>query len=557
MNKTKKQALFARKLKEQQKQFVASIPKKIEAITQQLTQLSSLNHAALQERMQQGYMLLHTLSGSAGTFGCPEVGQQSKALEKKIKQLKDTALTPQDLMQIELLLKNLTDSTNNHTHESLNQVLQDTALHHPENLRIILVEDDAILAELLTNQLTNFGYQVTVLPNLNNLESAIVEIKPNLVICDIVIEDDALAGTEALKKLIEKPHIAALNLAIIFISGRDDMEARLEAVRAKCAGYFHKPINIPLLMDKVYELTTIEKHNPYQILIVDDDVTLTNLMKHILEHAGMEVAIANDPFDALQKMEHPRPDLILMDVHMPKCSGTELAQVIRQHQNYLGIPILFLSADDDKDLHMSALIDGGDDFITKPIQPDILVSITESKAYRSRQLNRQMTEDSLTGLYNHSFTENEIEREINRADRTHRYFSLAMIDLDFFKAVNDTYGHGVGDEVLRSLSYLLKKRLRLTDVIGRYGGEEFLVVMPETSIEDAVCLINEIKDSFSAMPFFNPEDERVFYVTLSAGIASFPECHTREELMTLADQALYQAKEKGRNQVVCATPYTP
>jgi diguanylate cyclase (GGDEF)-like protein len=232
---------------------------------------------------------------------------------------------------------------------------------------------------------------------------------------------------------------------------------------------------------------------------------------------------------------------------MPECTGLELAQVIRQMETYLSIPIVYLSSETDRDKQLEAVGLGGDDFLEKPIKPSHLVAAVTSRIERYRKLRALMLHDSLTGLFNHTTTKERLAQEIARAKRFNFTFSFALLDLDLFKSVNDTHGHLAGDRVLKSLSQLLMRRLRSLDTVGRYGGEEFAVILPNTSLETAVTVMDEIRMGFEHIHHHSGENE--FAVTFSCGVAQFPDCQSVGDLIDTADKALYDAKHQGRNAV--------
>jgi len=199
---------------------------------------------------------------------------------------------------------------------------------------------------------------------------------------------------------------------------------------------------------------------------------------------------------------------------------------------------------------MEALRLGGDDFLTKPVQISHLISSVASRTLRSRTLRALMIRDSLTGLLNHTATEERLIAEVARAQRHHRLLAYTLIDLDNFKKVNDTYGHATGDRVLVSLARLLQQRLRKSDVIGRIGGEEFVIIFTDTDGPTAVRVLNEIRERFSFVRHTGGGQH--FYVTLSGGVAGYPEHLEAVSLSEAADRALYEAKQQGRNRVVLA-----
>ena len=236
---------------------------------------------------------------------------------------------------------------------------------------------------------------------------------------------------------------------------------------------------------------------------------------------------------------------------MPLCNGKELVSIIRQQDRYVAIPIVFLSAETNRQQRQSALSLGADDFLTKPIGPSELVAAISARATRARHIRRFLIRDSLTGLLNHQAVEEELAREFARAERLNQPLAIAIIDLDHFKRINDSHGHVVGDHVLRSFARLLQQRLRKSDLMGRHGGEEFLVALPNTSLVEALTLIDTVRSSFAALHHYGPAG--MFGVTFSAGIAGYPQHRSLIGMMQAADQALYQAKREGRNRVVVDT----
>ncbi len=178
-----------------------------------------------------------------------------------------------------------------------------------------------------------------------------------------------------------------------------------------------------------------------------------------------------------------------------------------------------------------------------------------SKAERYRGLRRLMVEDSLTGLYNHVKTKTLLQQTLLLADRQGVPVSYAILDIDHFKQVNDTYGHTTGDKVIKSLARYLRLRMRRSDVVGRYGGEEFVVVLFDSTPEDALERVEALRRGFSGI--FHQTDQGLFAATFSAGIAHFPAYATMMELMVAADDALYASKRAGRNRCTLAERSIP
>ena len=331
-----------------------------------------------------------------------------------------------------------------------------------------------------------------------------------------MIENKPMTAT-AVKKIKDDSN---RQLSIIFFSDKDNFNIRHECVQAGGDDFFTIPLDVSRLIDRVDSLTNDENTNPYHVLIVDDDPEQVSYYALVLQQAGMITSVASDPKKVLDILSESKPDLILMDMYMPDCDGPELAAIIRQQEAFVSIPIVFLSFESNKEIQYEAIRHGGDDFLTKPIKPGFLISSVISKAERNRTLRYFMERDSLTGLLNHVKLKEALSNEVLRAERTEAELCFAMIDIDHFKQVNDVHGHMTGDRVLKSLSRLLQDRLRRTDVIGRYGGEEFAVILINTDQENSEKIMNDIRESFSQIRQVSSEGD--FYVTFSCGIASFP-----------------------------------
>ena len=413
---------------------------------------------------------------------------------------------------------------------------------------IYLCDDEPDQVSQLLHHLRCFGHEVVHFEDTDTFFNAVITRRPDAIIMDVQFPQGNTAGTEtlaSLNKLTGEP------LPSIVLSAHGDFHSRLSAVRAGCNGYFTKPVKPLDLMLAVDELTTPSDEEPLRILIVDDEPEVAAYHALLLEQAGMAVQQVNPPADALTALERFSPDLLLVDVYMPVCSGEELANIIRQQPEHVGLPIIYLSSETDSQKQLSAMTAGVEAFITKPVIPDELVSAVTLRAERLRLLRSLMTRDSMTGLYNHSTTTELISKALAQAHRDNTQHAMAMIDIDHFKAVNDTHGHLAGDQVIITLARLLKTRLRMSDIIGRYGGEEFVVLLKGVSDERACALIDALRHDFAQVDFHAGGTR--FRCTFSAGISRFPNHPSTESLRLSADQALYRAKHQGRNQVVTST----
>lgn len=342
----------------------------------------------------------------------------------------------------------------------------------------------------------------------------------------------------------------APDLPMVALSASTDLRLQLQAIRAGCSASFTKPPDLQDLLAVLGRLLSPPETEPYRVLVVEDSRTMAAFITATLEQAGMVCTTVLDPLQALEVLPDFRPDLVLTDMYMPVCTGMELAALIRRNPAYLGIPIVYLSAETDTGKQLQALRTGGDDFLTKPIQPSHLISSVQIRAERTRLLRSQMLKDSLTGLLNHATLKERLAAESSRARRSGAPLSFAMVDIDHFKAVNDTHGHPIGDRVILALARLLQNRLRRSDIVGRYGGEEFGVILPDTTQAEAAELMDRLRQDFARISHQGAGGP--FSVTFSCGVAFFEDRSDAGTLGEAADAALYEAKRGGRNRVVTA-----
>ncbi|RPI21583.1 MAG: response regulator, partial [Chloroflexota bacterium] len=412
---------------------------------------------------------------------------------------------------------------------------------------IYLVDPDSAQAESLAAQIRYFGYRVEIVKHIDRLVESIDSTMPDAVLIRATFSGDSFDGEDVINHILEThPE----GLPVVFLSDSADLRARLKAIRLGGKAYFTRPIDVGYLVDRLDRLCASADTEPFRVLIVDDNEQLAWINAMNLKRAGMQVQVITKPLELFPLLEEFNPDLLLLDIYMPGCTGLELATVIRQMKAFLGLPIVFLSAESDRDKQLGAVSLGGDDFLPKPIKPEHLISAVTSRIERYRQLRALMLRDSLTGLFNHTAVRERLSQEIANAERHHVPLAGAMIDLDHFKQVNDQFGHACGDRVLKALSHMLTHRLRRSDIVGRYGGEEFLVILPNTSGEGAYTLLDELRASFAQISHICGEQE--FRATFSCGVAAFMKHDTLASLSESADRALYHAKQGGRNCVKLA-----
>lgn len=542
--------------------FIAQLPQRLEGGLQLFEQMlqdpNNLQYAKALHRF------FHSLKGTSRTFGFSGLDPALIRGEICATRLLETPEQQTDQWQQQLqavfhelhhgIMQNQStpqDDSSLAENNSATTLLTDTPFPVINN-RIYLCDDEALPIEYLATQLSCFGYDCHIFHSTQAIYEAIVQQRPNVIIMDLSFPESSKAGTAFLNSIKNEftPQIPS-----ILLSAHNDFDARLCAVRVGTAAYFHKPAKAIDIVAVLDTLTKEKQREPFRILIVDDEPELANYHAVLLEQAGMHTQVITEPDTILERIQTFRPDMILMDMYMPQCSGKEVAKVIRQIPEFVALPIVYLSSEQDQEKRFSAMQAGVEDFVTKPVAPQELVKTVTLRADRMRTLRAYMIKDSMTGLYNHTTSSELLNTALLNAQRENKPLTFVMIDIDFFKHINDTHGHPVGDQVIIGLARLMQQRLRASDLIGRYGGEEFAIILPDTDSETAFGLIEQLRQDFARISFNGTEDS--FSCTISAGIASYPAQNNTEMLLQEADQALYRAKHAGRNQVVVCVNPTP
>ncbi len=550
------------KLKALRVTYKAQLPKRMTEI--QLSWEALMRGDKTPDLRHNFHRLVHSLAGSAGTFGFMSVGEKARLLEHSIHSIVESDLhLPRVIMvQIAQHLADLTLAVDsdmailpellspvdekNVVSEVFEQVLPDSISALPTKRTLFVIENDEAVAEEIALQLSIYGWEVKIFSHTNDVKRALQSEVPTALLVDIMLAEDDISGTEFILQFKDKLNYP--ETPTVIISSRWDWESRLAAARAGVDAYYVKPIDFVALAERLDALTLKHTQEQFRVLVVEDEKLLAAHYAEVLTQANMDVRTTVTLKDVLENLNHFEPELLLLDLYMPHCNGIDMAKVIRQDDRFNDLPIVFLSTESGRQLQLAAMQSGADDFLQKPINNNDLISAVISRATRFRTLRQLIRQDSMTGLLNHIALKLQLEIEISRHQRTHEPMSVVMLDIDKFKHVNDTYGHPMGDRVIKSLSQLLQKRLRKTDVIGRYGGEEFAVVMSNTSLKEAEKVMNSIREHFEKIRH-NSNDSHEFGCTFSAGISAFPFFNSVATVLQASDQALYQAKTQGRNRV--------
>jgi two-component system, cell cycle response regulator len=296
----------------------------------------------------------------------------------------------------------------------------------------------------------------------------------------------------------------------------------------------------------------------FLILTVDDDTDNLTIVSRTLQHEGFRVEKAQNGEQALQKLKDCSPDLVLLDINMPGISGLQMLKHLRPTEPH--VPIIFVSARSETEDVIRGLDAGADDYICKPFDPHELLArvraqlrikdLTARLAAANSRLQELVDIDDLTGLYNMRSIYARLDNELVRAKRYDRAVSVVMMDIDNFKKVNDNHDHLFGSFVLSEVGKIIRANIRSVDFAARYGGDEFLVALPETSAAGAELFANRLRTVIEAHVFTNKSDSMKLTASLGVGVA-----HPAKELIDgrglvrTADHALYEAKRLGKNRV--------
>lgn len=549
---------FEEHLKKLKLEYSSQLPAKLQVIKTDWQQLITHWDHVLLTTLHRN---IHSLIGTSGTFGFIDISKTARELETLIKPLKendDSGFTPDDALKTDfdrlfLQLESFLPRPESPQQNNIAETPKTPAPKHgyplsgtvPVNTFIYYLDDDIAAPELLMQNLGSYGFFAKHFSKLADFLAAVEEKKPQLVILDLVIPEANETEIFELAKRLKQQDIY-----VVILSSRDDFAPRLAAVRAMIDAYVLKPADVPSLVNTIRTLLKLNLNKPSHIIIVDDQDAVARYYAGVLESEEIHVTTLTDPTQLIKTLDCSHTDLMIFDLNMPDINGAELAAVVRQYEEYQSIPILFLSADTSLDKKTWLLQVGSDDLLSKDMPTDKLVSQVKSRMDRSKKLTTLMYQDSLTGLLNHAQIQLAADRVFQHCKRKVTKCVIGMIDIDKFKQVNDKYGHIQGDKVIKGLAQLLQQRLRSTDYIGRFGGEEFMLVLPDITINDAGKLLNNLRKAFSKIDF--QDGDKVFNVSFSAGLAENTNMEDFMDQLRESDEALYRAKNKGRN-LVCAS----
>ncbi|MCC6918658.1 MAG: PleD family two-component system response regulator [Alphaproteobacteria bacterium] len=451
--------------------------------------------------------------------------------------------------------------------------------------RVLVVDDIAANVKLLEAKLAAEYFDVISAYNGPDGIRLANEHKPDIILLDVMMPGmDGFEVCRRLKSAKETAHIP-----VVMVTALDQPSDRVQGLDAGADDFLTKPVNDISLFARVKSLVRLkmmtdelrmreatgqslgivdasEVLNPMadiggRVLLVEDRETTLRKTAEGLAGGGYTVDTTGDPVDALMKARENDFDLVILSLSLQNTDGMRLCSQLKSLESTRHTPILALVEEGDTKRLVRALEIGINDYLIRPIDKNELLARTKTQIKRKRysdklRQNLQMSleaaiTDQLTGLYNRRYMTRHLATQIASAHETKKPLSFLIMDIDFFKAVNDTYGHDVGDEILRGFASRLKSNVRGIDLACRYGGEEFVVIMPETDVAFAYAVAERLRQSVADLPFPVNHPNSPLTVTVSIGITSIEKpTDTSDTVLKRADQALYRAKRDGRNRVV-------
>ena len=451
--------------------------------------------------------------------------------------------------------------------------------------RVLVVDDILSNVKLLEAKLSAEYFEVATAYGGLEALTKIEQHEPDIVLLDVMMP--GMDGFEVCRRIKQNPKTA--HLPVVMVTALDQPADRVTGLEAGADDFLTKPVDDAALFARVRSLvrlkmmtdelrmrestgqsmglidpaeTLVDGSPSGRILLIEDRPESAAWFKTSLQPQNEVVAV--DSFEeALVRVKGGDPDLIVVSLSLRGFDGLRLCSQLRSLPEGRNVPILVLVSDGDRRKLTQALEMGVNDYLTRPVDKNELVARVRTQLRKKRysdrlrhnvQLSLEMAiTDQLTGLHNRRYMGRHLDTLIANAERSCRPIAFLILDIDHFKSVNDTYGHDIGDEVLREFAGRISANVRGIDLACRYGGEEFVVVMPETDMELASTVAERLRRSVEATPFAISREPHTLNVTISIGIAgSEPGGDTPDALLHRADQALYRAKREGRNRVVAA-----
>lgn len=493
----------------------------------------------------------HNIAGSATLFGYADASNLARRLEELLQteeplKLKGKVIDLIQTLEAELGFDPLSQPIPDFDTRPQQQDLLDSSVNpaHRSSLNLLYVDDDPELLKSVEAVAGPQGVTVLSAETVTEAREHLRAHRPDTAVIDLTFSHDP----EAILGLVDELRHMQPPVPMVVLTPDGQLEQRLVAARMGATRFLQKPVAPGEIVSTATQLVTYQRENRATVLAVDDDPMILDTLCELLNPMQINVITCSDPFLFWQMLEESKPELVLLDVDMGNLSGLDLCRVLRSDRQYQSIPVIFLTSRSDVETLTAAFAAGADDFIGKPLIGPELAARVHGRLERNRLMRQLAETDPLTGAFNRRKFTDLVGRYLRLADRQRLPLSVAILDIDRFKQVNDTHGHLVGDAVLQRLVGILKAHLRAEDIVGRWGGEEFAVVMIGATKAGAGMRLTRVMEAFRSDPALD-----AIKPTYSAGVAEYPrDGHNLMELQKVADASLYDAKHAGRSRVFAA-----
>ena len=450
--------------------------------------------------------------------------------------------------------------------------------------RVLVVDDIPVNVRLLEAKLSAEYFDVVTAGSGAEALAAVEAQPPDIVLLDVMMPE--MDGFEVCRRLKGDPKTS--HIPVVMVTALSDSADRVRGLEAGADDFLTKPVNDLALFARVRSLVRLktvmdewrlreetcgefdllgmggtsaaDEGGNADILLVESPGPTVERMVGTLTRLGNRVSVASHGADALERSRETRFDLIVVSLSLSGEDGLRLCSHLRSQEETRQVPILLVVEDFDTPRLVKGFDIGANDYLIRPVDQNELVARARTQIRRRRYQDRLRSNyqrslslaltDSLTGLYNRRYTIRHLEGLLQRRRDGGKPVSVLLFDIDHFKAVNDTYGHAAGDEVLKTIAQRASANLRTTDMVARFGGEEFVVVMADTSLDLATMIAERIRERIAADPIVWAGGPDGLTVTVSIGVAmASDEDRSPDDLLRRADTAMYQAKAAGRNRV--------
>lgn len=547
-----KESLSNDKIAQIREIYVESFPEKINELLAGLSQVNKQTGAS--ETLTNLRTEIHKIAGSSGSHGFDEIYVITRKIEAEIVEVIDQkeiwennqqSINKQILQLVALFEDELNKRGVVNTIEGSIPQLDTLQLSH-RSLGVFLVSQSPIELSLLAGLLEARGFVVYTFASVALALEKLEFIAPAIVVLDLGNENH-ISLNEETKQQFE---INGQGPAFVVISRKDDAEIRLNVARFGAEAFFTIPVNAHNFSSSLDVILETRGNDYCRVLLIDTNPQRISFIENVCEKQCIICHSINSIEEVTGKLIDFKPDLVIIASSLKQGNSYDAAKMIRLHESYFNTPIIFFLEEDSTESRLDALRAGADDCISDIECSHELFGILKQRIKRYRRSNHLIIMDSLTGTLNRDAFFDRAGEELNLATRRNEMICLAMIDVDHFKLINDQNGHIVGDFVLRHISDYLINRLRRSDIVGRYAGDEFLVFLPDTDLDSATAVLNIIRKNLAAQQILVNDASVQVSISLGLVAAQPKEPMDVESLIIEADKKLYEAKVAGRNTLV-------